>query len=498
MDYKDFALTEFVRSYIGRHHAMIIAGYRPDTGTGKTIEVLDPATDGAIATVSSGGAADIDLAVKSAQAALVSPEWGGISSGEREALLLKFADAVDARMDDFAQIITLESGKPLEEAQEEAGGAGAVIRYNANWAPRIQGYAMEPVSPIIPEKTAFAYTRKEPIGVVGAIIPWNFPLVNAVDRVAPALAAGCTVVLKPAETTPLSSLLLAEVALEAGLPAGVLNVVTGLGMEAGASLAAHPGIAKIAFTGSTNTGKSIAKAAMDNLSAVNLELGGKSPMIVLEDCDVEEALDWLAMGIFYNGGQCCTAGSRLLAHEKVYDKVVAGMEAQAKSLVLGHGLADDTLIGPLVSRMQQERVMRMIESGVSEGAELVAGGKAHGAEGAFVEPTVFAGVTNTMSIAREEIFGPVLSITSFADEQEALALANDTNYGLTASIWSNDLSKVNRMIPQLQAGVVWVNAHNLLDLGLPFGGYKQSGIGRENGLAGVEEFLETKSVIMYS
>jgi phenylacetaldehyde dehydrogenase len=498
MDYQNFELSEFVQSYIGKHHAMIIAGDRPDTRSGKSIEVLDPATDGVIATVSSGDAADIDLAVKSAQAALVSQEWGGISSGEREALLLKFADAVDARIDDFAQIITLESGKPLEEALEEAGGAGAVIRYNANWAPRIQGYAMEPVSPIIPEKTAFAYTRKEPIGVVGAIIPWNFPLVNAVDRVAPALAAGCTVVLKPAETTPLSSLLLAEVALEAGLPAGVLNVVTGLGIEAGAPLAAHSGIAKVAFTGSTNTGKSIAKAAMDNLSAVNLELGGKSPMIVLEDCDVEEALDWLAMGIFYNGGQCCTAGSRLLAHEKVYDKVVAGMEAQAKSLVLGHGLADDTLIGPLVSRVQQERVMRMIESGVSEGAELVAGGKVHGTEGAFVQPTVFAGVANTMSIAREEVFGPVLSITSFADEQEALALANDTNYGLTASIWSNDLSKVNRMIPQLQAGVVWVNAHNLLDLGLPFGGYKQSGIGRENGLAGVEEFLETKSVIMYS
>ena len=498
MAYEDFDLTDFVRSCIGKHHPMIIAGEECNARSGKTLEVQDPATDEVIATVPSGGAEDIDAAVESAQAALIAPEWGGLGSGEREAVLLKFADAVEARIDDFAQIITIESGKPMEEALEEAGDAGSVIRYNANWAPRIQGHAMEPITPIIPDKTAFAYTRKEPLGVVGAIIPWNFPLVNAIDRVAPALAAGCTVVLKPAETTPLSALLLAQVALEAGLPAGVLNVVTGFGLDAGAPLAAHPGIAKIAFTGSTTTGKSIAKAAIENIAGVNLELGGKSPMIVLEDCDLEDALDWLAMGIFYNGGQCCTAGSRLLAHEKVYDQVVAGMEEVAKSTVLGHGLAEETLMGPLVSRAQQERVMRLIEVGVSEGAQLVTGGQIHGEKGAFVQPTVFAGVNNTMTIAREEIFGPVLSIIPFKDEAEAVALANDTPYGLTASIWSNDLSKVNRMIPQLQAGLVWVNAHNLLDSAMPFGGYKQSGIGRENGLSGVEEFLETKSVIMYS
>lgn len=490
-------ITNAIASYLGSPRKMLIGDGWVDAKSGRTLDVLDPATNHIIASVPAAEAVDVDAAVRAAAQAFVSPEWGGLSPGEREALLLKVADAIESRTDDFSQIITLESGKPLAESGEETADALSTLRYCAAWAARIEGSSVNPINPIIPDKQAFGYTRKEPVGVVGAIIPWNFPLINAIDRVAPALTAGCTMVLKPAEQTPLAALLLAEVALEAGLPPGVLNVLTGFGPEAGTPLAAHPGIGKLAFTGSTSVGRLVGKAAMENVTGVNLELGGKSPMIVLDDGVDDDMMPWLAGGLFYNSGQVCTAGSRLYAHKKVFDNVVAGLAEIAGSLKLGHGLEAETEMGPLISTEQQQRVLDYIDSGVEDGAETVTGGKRWGTAGCFVEPTIFSNVHDGMKVVQEEIFGPVMTAVPFADIEEALEKANNTSYGLTASIWSNDLSKVNRLIPRLNAGLVWVNAHNLLDLALPFGGVKQSGIGRENGLAGVEEYLETKTVIMY-
>ena len=495
---EQYEITDAVSSFLASPRKMLVGDGWVDAKSGRTLDVLDPATNRLITSVPAADSADVDDAVRAAEQAFVSPDWGGLSPAERESLLLKVADVIETRADDFSQIITLECGKPLAESDEEIADALSTWRYCAAWATRIEGSSVNPINPIIPEKSAFGYTRKEPIGVVGAIIPWNFPLINAVDRVVPALTAGCTVVLKPAEQTPLTALLLGEAALEAGLPAGVLNVLTGFGPEAGSPLAAHPGIGKVAFTGSTSVGKLIGKAAMENITDVNLELGGKSPMIVLEDGVDDDMLPWLAAGLFYNSGQVCTAGSRLYAHKKVFDKVVAGVADIAGSLKLGHGLEAETEMGPLVSPEQQQRVLGYIDSGVEAGAETVTGGKQWGTEGCFVEPTIFTNVHDRMKVVKEEIFGPVMVAIPFADEAEVLEKANNTSYGLTASIWSNDLSKVNRLIPRLKAGLVWVNAHNLLDLALPFGGVKQSGIGRENGLDGVEEYLETKTVIMYS
>lgn len=490
-------LSTTVRAFLEQPGGMYIGGQWVAAQTGRTFDVLDPATNTVISQVPSADERDVDRAVREAHQTLESATWHAMSPGDREALLLKFAEAVEARSEDFAQVITMESGKPLAESEEEVGDAVGTLRYCAGWATRLEGSTANPISPIIPSKQAFGYTRKEAIGVVGAIIPWNFPLVNALDRVAPALTAGCTVVLKPAEQTPLAALLLARVAEEAGLPAGALNVVTGFGPQAGAPLAGHPGIAKVAFTGSTSVGRQIGKAAMENITGVNLELGGKSPMIVLEDGIEDDMLEWLALGIYFNAGQVCTSGSRLFVHEKQFDRVVAGLADIAGSMRLGHGLEPGTDMGPLVSVEQHQRVLDYIESGLAEGAEAVVGGKRWGTTGCFVEPTLFTRTTNDMTVVREEIFGPVLTAMPFTDEDEMLNQANGTPYGLTASIWSNDLSRVQRLIPRLKAGTVWVNAHNLLDLSLPFGGVKQSGIGRENGLVGVEEYLETKTVIMY-
>ena len=370
------------------------------------------------------------------------------------------------------------------------------LRYCAGWATKIEGTTVEPSLPGFRKNEFFGYTRREPVGVVGAIIPWNFPLLMAVWKIGPALATGCSIVLKPAEDTPLTALRLAELALEAGFPPGALNVVTGDGPTAGAALAAHPGIDKVAFTGSTAVGKRIGQAALENMTRISLELGGKSPVIVLDDVDPAVAASGAANAIFFNSGQVCVAGSRLYVQRKAYDAVLDGVSAIAGKMRIGPGLEKGTQLGPLVSERQLQRVAGYVRTGLDEGATLVAGGERHGTRGWFHQPTILTGVGPSARVAQEEIFGPVLVATPFDDVDEIAALANGTAYGLSASIWSNDLKRVHRLIPRIKAGTVWVNCHGLLDNALPFGGYKQSGIGREMGRAMIDLYTETKSVLM--
>src|SRR5512132_1854367 len=374
--------------------------------------------------------------------------------------------------------------------------AADFLRYMAGWATKIEGTTHDVSIPFLPTAKFFAFTRKEPVGVVGAIIPWNFPLLMAAWKIGPALAAGCTVVLKPAEETPLTALRLGELTIEAGLPPGVVNIVTGLGPTAGAALASHAGIDKIAFTGSTEVGKHVQRAAVDNMTRVSLELGGKSPVIVLEDADPAQAAAGAANAIFFNQGQVCTAGSRLYVQRSAFDRVVGELSAIAGKLKLGPGLDPSSELGPLVSTTQRDRVCGYIAHGVEQGARIAAGGGRSGERGYFVQPTVLVDARQDMRVVQEEIFGPVVVAMPFDDVEEAVRLANDTMYGLGASIWSNDLGRVHRLIPRIKAGTVWVNCHSMLDSSLPFGGFKQSGIGREMGRAALDLFTETKSVLM--
>ena len=370
------------------------------------------------------------------------------------------------------------------------------LRYMAGWATKIEGSTMEVSVPLVRDREFFGYTRREPVGVVGAIIPWNFPLLMVAWKAGPALASGCTMVLKPAEETPLSALRFAELVQQAGYPAGVFNVVTGHGHSAGAALAAHKGVDKVAFTGSTEIGKLVGKAALDNMTRVSLELGGKSPVIVLDDADPAVAAAGAAQAIFFNQGQVCCAGSRLYVHKSRFERVVEGLSGIAADMKLGAGIEPSTQIGPLVSAVQQQRVLGYIRSGFEEGARALAGGAAGEGEGYFVKPTVLVDTRDDMRVVREEIFGPVVVAMPYDDLDEVARRANDTPYGLGASIWSNDLSRVHRLVPKIKAGTVWVNCHNILDASMPFGGYKQSGIGREMGRAVLDLYTEGKSVIM--
>jgi phenylacetaldehyde dehydrogenase len=375
-------------------------------------------------------------------------------------------------------------------------GSRDYFRYMAGWATKIEGSTIDVSIGGPPGAKINAYTRREPVGVVAQIIPWNFPLAMAAWKLGPALAAGCTCVLKPAEQTPLTALRLGELIIEAGFPPGVVNILTGYGETTGDALVRHPGVDKIAFTGSTEVGKLINKAATDSLKRVSLELGGKSPVIVLPDADVDMAVGGAAGAIFFNAGQVCAAGSRLYVHSKIFDRVVEGVGAAANSIRLGPGLDPETQMGPLVSREQQERVMRYIESGRADGATVVAGGEMPSHAGFYVKPTVLASVRNDIRVVQEEIFGPVLVAQRFDDLDEIAALANSTPYGLTASIWSNNLQAVHRLIPKIKAGTVWVNTHGPVDPNMPFGGFKQSGIGREHGRGAIEMYTEVKSVCM--
>ena len=495
--YHGHLLSEATRRFLERPRRMLIGADWLEAASGETLAVVDPASGEKFAAVPAGDAADIDRAVAAARRAFESGDWPKMRPVDRERLLLKFADLVEANAQELAEIESLDNGKPVTMARHvDVALVVDFLRYMAGWATKIEGSTMDVSVPIVREREFFGFTRREPVGVVGAIIPWNFPLLMAAWKVAPALATGCTIVLKPAEETPLSALRFAELALEAGYPAGVLNVVTGLGHTAGAALASHRGVEKVAFTGSTEIGKLVGKAALDNMTRVSLELGGKSPVIVLDDADPMHAAAGAAQAIFFNQGQVCTAGSRLFVHKSRFDAVVDGLSGIAASMKLGAGIDPTTQIGPLVSATQQKRVLGYIESGFAEGARAATGGAAGEGAGFFVKPTVLVDTTDDMKVVREEIFGPVVVAMPYDDLDEVARRANDTPYGLAASIWSNDLARVHRLIPKIQAGTVWVNCHNILDNAMPFGGFKQSGIGREMGRAVLDLYTESKSVIM--
>jgi phenylacetaldehyde dehydrogenase len=488
------AVSADLQNYLATSRKLLINGKLVDAVSGKSFPVYDPSTGQVMAHVAEADAADVDKAVKAARKAFDEGPWPRMTPSERGRILWKLADLIERQTEQFATLESLDNGKPLTVARAaDVPLTVDMFRYMAGWATKITGTTI----PISFPGEYLSFTLREPVGVVGQIIPWNFPLLMAAWKLAPALATGCTVVLKVAEQTPLTGLRLGELCQEAGLPEGVVNVLAGYGETAGAALAAHADVDKVAFTGSTEVGKLIVKAAAGNLKKVTLELGGKSPVIVLDDADVEQVIPGAAGAIFFNHGQCCCAGSRLMIHKKIFDKVVAGVADQAKSIKLGPGLDPVTQMGPLVSDEQFQRVTGYIRSGVEEGAEVVVGGKKGSDNGGyFVQPTVLTKTNPTMKVVREEIFGPVVCAQPITDEDlEAIAReANKTTYGLAASVWSRDISKANKLAKRVRAGTVWVNCHNVFDASLPFGGYKESGWGREMGEFVLNNYTEVKAV----
>jgi phenylacetaldehyde dehydrogenase len=472
-----------VSDFLEKPRKMLIDGKWVNAASGKTFPTYNPATGEVLAQVAEGDSADIDAAVKAARKAFDSGPWSRMTSSDRGKLVWKLADLLEQHLEEFATLETLDNGKPLTVAR----AADVPLT-------KLEGTTIPISVPYTPGAQYHAYTLREPVGVVGQIIPWNFPLLMAAWKLAPALASGCTVVLKPAEQTPLSALRLGELIMEAGFPDGVVNVVPGYGETAGAALAAHDLVDKIAFTGSTEVGKLIVHAATGNLKKVSLELGGKSPNVVFQDADLDVAIGGAASAIFFNHGQCCCAGSRLYVERPVFDRVVEGVAAKAKKIRVGPGLEPNTSMGPLVSEEQLQRVCNYLEIGLSEGATALAGGKKLGDKGYFVEPTVLVNTKDNMRVVQEEIFGPVVAAIPFDNPEELMPRANDTVYGLAAGIWTKDISKAHRVAAAMRAGTVWINCYNIFDAALPFGGYKQSGWGREMGKDALELYTQTKAV----
>jgi len=487
-----------VQRFLSRQQKMLIGGEWVDAASGKTFDAIDPATEAVLARVALGDREDVNRAVLAARTAFESGEWPQLLPSQRAKLLWRLADLIESHADELAELESLDNGKPVTYAKfVDVAWAVDFLRYMAGWGTKIEGRSIPISNSLVPPGTQFhCYTREEPVGVVGQIVPWNFPLLMACWKIGPALAAGCTVVLKPAEQTPLSAIRLGELIVEAGIPPGVVNIVTGYGETAGAAIAEHPGIDKVAFTGSTEVGKSIVRAASGNLKRLTLELGGNSPSVIFDDADLDVAIPGAANGIFFNSGQVCCAGSRLYVQSKVYDRVLEGLAGAAAGIKVGAGLDPTTQMGPLVSAEQLDRVSTYISTGRTEGARIATGGQRLPEKGYFLAPTILAEVSDSMKVTRDEIFGPVVKVSRFTEVDEVVARANDSQYGLAAAAWTRDLSKAHSFAARVQAGTVWVNCYNVLDPALPFGGFKQSGWGREMGQAVLKNYTETKTVVV--
>ncbi|MDR5739890.1 MULTISPECIES: aldehyde dehydrogenase family protein [unclassified Caballeronia] len=470
-----------------KRYELLIGGEFVAPSGGEYSTNLDPATENAIAYVAQGTSADVDRAVAAARAAL--KPWNGIRAAERGRILMRLAELLRENQEELAALESLDAGKPIAGVQrQDVPAAIDTLTYYAGWCDKINGQ----VVPARPD--ALTYTVREPVGVVGAIVPWNFPLMIGMWKIAPALACGCTLIVKPAEITPLSALMVGRLALEAGLPPGVLNIVTGKGSVVGDALVAHPGVDKVTFTGSPSVGRGILQGAAGNFKRVTLELGGKSANVIFADANIDSAVRATASGIFFNAGQVCSAGSRVLVQRGVYDEVVERLGQRAQSIKLGDPSKRETNMGPLISAKQMKSVLDYVDIGKGEGASLVTGGRRSGERGYFVEPTVFANVEHEMRISQEEIFGPVASVIPFDDEADALRIANGTAYSLAAGVWSADIGRVHRMAAELKAGTVWVNTYGYTDVRLPWGGAGDSGFGREHGDVAIENFTEPKAV----
>ena len=486
------AVRNEVSEFLARDHGLLIGGEEVEARSGERFAVVNPATGEAIASAPTGGAEDVDAAVWAAREAF--PGWRELAPNRRAELLWDLGTRIRELADELAQLETLDNGKPLAEAHAvDIPLCSDLFRYYAGWTTKIEGQVGTPSF-----GNFHTYMRREPVGVVGAIIPWNFPLLMCGYKLGPALAAGCTVVLKPAEQTPLSALRLADLVTEVGFPPGVVNVVTGFGEPAGAALASHPDVDKITFTGEHTTGQKIVEASKGNLKRLSLELGGKSPSIVFDDADLEAALVGTHGAVFFNQGQCCIAGARVLVQDRVRDEFTERLADRARSIRLGFGLEPDTEMGPLVSEEQLARVTGYIAKGRDEGVRIVYGGERPSGEGLaggyFVSPTVFTDVSPAMTIMREEIFGPVAMVAPFSTEAEAIAAANDTNFGLAAGIWTRDVKRAHRVAAQVEAGTLWLNTYGMFDAAIPYGGFKLSGYGKELGREALEQYLQTKTV----